>query len=58
VELEMRDFENCVPIEMWSKACFPPIRETPYVLTLGPHNFLWFRIVSSEQAKEIQRQLP
>jgi len=58
VELEMRDFENCVPLELWSKACFPPIREVPYVLTLGPHNFLWFRIVSSEQAKEIQRQLP
>ena len=49
---------NCVPLELWSKACFPPIGELPYLLTLGPHNFLWFRIVSSEQAKEIQRQLP
>jgi maltose alpha-D-glucosyltransferase/alpha-amylase len=58
VELEMHDYENCVPLELWSKSCFPPIRDVPYVLTLGPHNFLWFRIMSSEQAKEIQRQAP
>ncbi len=58
VELDLRDFEDCVPLELWSKNCFPPIGELPYLLTLGPHNFLWFRIVSSEQAKEIQRQMP
>ena len=53
VELELHDFENCVPLELWSKNCFPPIRDAPYVLTLGPHNFLWFRIISAEQAKAL-----
>jgi maltose alpha-D-glucosyltransferase / alpha-amylase len=57
VELDLHDFNNCVPVELWSKASFPTIRDAPYVLTLGPHNFLWFQLVSSEQAKEIQRQL-
>ncbi len=57
VELDLHDFINCVPLELWSKASFPTIRDTPYVLTLGPHNFLWFRLVSADQAREIQRQL-
>ncbi len=57
VELDLHDYNNCVPLELWSKACFPTVRDMPYVLTLGPHNFFWFRLVSSEQAKEIQRQL-
>jgi maltose alpha-D-glucosyltransferase / alpha-amylase len=57
VELDMHDFVNCVPLELWSKSSFPTIRDAPYVLTLGPHNFLWFRLVSADQAREIQRQL-
>jgi maltose alpha-D-glucosyltransferase/alpha-amylase len=57
VELDLHDFINCVPLELWSKAAFPTIRDAPYVLTLGPHNFLWFRLMSAEQAKEIQRLL-
>jgi maltose alpha-D-glucosyltransferase/alpha-amylase len=44
-----------VPLEMWSKNCFPPIGDLPYLLTLGPHNVLWFRILRPEQAKEFQR---
>jgi maltose alpha-D-glucosyltransferase/alpha-amylase len=55
VELDLHEFDNCVPLELWSKSCFPQFRDAPYVLTLGPHNFLWFRIISTEQAKEYQR---
>ena len=54
VELDLHEFENCVPLELWSKSCFPPIRDAQYVLSLGPHNFLWFRLVSPEKAKEYQ----
>ncbi len=55
VELDLREFTGMVPLELWSKNCFPSIGELPYLLTLGPHNFLWFRILPSEQAKEFQR---
>jgi maltose alpha-D-glucosyltransferase/alpha-amylase len=49
VELDMREFEGCTPVELWSNSPFPPIGELPYLLTLGPHNFLWFQIVTKEQ---------
>jgi maltose alpha-D-glucosyltransferase/alpha-amylase len=55
VELDLREFTGRVPLELWSKNPFPPIGEWPYLLTLGPHNFLWFRILAAEQAKEYQR---
>jgi maltose alpha-D-glucosyltransferase/alpha-amylase len=52
VELDLREFNGMIPLELWSKTCFPPIGELPYLLTLGPHNFLWFRILSPQVAKE------
>jgi len=55
VELDLREFTGRVPLELWSKNAFPRIGELPYLLTLGPHNFLWFRILAAEQAKEYQR---
>ena len=55
VELDLREFQGKMPLELWSKNCFPPIGDLPYLLTLGPHNFLWFRILRPEQAKEFQR---
>jgi maltose alpha-D-glucosyltransferase/alpha-amylase len=55
VELDLRAFQGFVPLELWSKNAFPPIGEWPYLLTLGPHNFLWFRLLAAERAKEYQR---
>ena len=55
VELDLREFKGMVPLELWSKNCFPPIGELPYLLTMGPHNFLWFRLLPPEQAKQYSR---
>ncbi len=55
VELDLHHFNGLVPLELWSKNAFPRIGELPYLLTLGPHNFLWFRLLNGDQAKEIQR---
>jgi maltose alpha-D-glucosyltransferase/alpha-amylase len=44
VELELRDFTGAIPIEMFGRSVFPRIGELPYMLTLGPYAFFWFRL--------------
>jgi maltose alpha-D-glucosyltransferase/alpha-amylase len=44
VELELGALEGLVPVEMIGDTRFPPIRREPYVLSLGPHGFYWFRL--------------
>ncbi len=44
VELDLSQFEGLVPVEMFGRTELPPIGETPYFLTLGPHAFYWFSL--------------
>jgi maltose alpha-D-glucosyltransferase / alpha-amylase len=44
VELDLRRYKGRLPIEMFGKTLFPKIGELPYLLTLGPHQFYWFRL--------------
>jgi len=44
VELDLRQFDGWVPMEIFGRTEFPQIGELPYLLTLGPHNFYWFRL--------------
>jgi maltose alpha-D-glucosyltransferase / alpha-amylase len=46
VELNLTEFKGGVPIELFGRNSFPPIGDLPYLLTLGPHMFLWFSIES------------
>jgi maltose alpha-D-glucosyltransferase/alpha-amylase len=45
VELDLGEFDGWTPVELYSEAEFPRIGELPYFFTLGPHTFLWFRLV-------------
>jgi maltose alpha-D-glucosyltransferase/alpha-amylase len=44
VELDLRRYKGNIPIEMFGKNIFPRVSELPYLLTLGPYNFYWFRL--------------
>ena len=44
VELDLRKYKGCILIEMAGKTIFPRIGELPYLLTLGPYQFYWFRL--------------
>lgn len=44
VELDLTRFERAIPIEMFGGNPFPRIKESPYLLTLGPYQFYWFRL--------------
>ncbi len=43
-ELNLSEFYGAVPIELFGQTRFPRIETNPYVLTVGPHSFLWFSL--------------
>jgi maltose alpha-D-glucosyltransferase / alpha-amylase len=43
-ELDLRRWKGAIPIEMFGGNLFPPIGDLPYLLTLGPYQFYWFRL--------------
>jgi len=51
VELDLREFTGCVPLELWGETVFPVIGDLPYLLTLGPHNFLWYQLLPADQVR-------
>jgi maltose alpha-D-glucosyltransferase / alpha-amylase len=48
VELDLSEFKGSYPEEMLGRSRFPRIGELPYLLTLGPRGFYWFRLVEEE----------
>jgi maltose alpha-D-glucosyltransferase / alpha-amylase len=49
VELDLSDYEGRYPEEMFGRSRFPRIGSLPYLLTLAPRGFFWFRLVSEEE---------
>lgn len=44
VELDLRRYKGNILIEMFGKNLFPRIGDLPYLLTMGPYQFYWFRL--------------
>src|SRR5437763_3658401 len=44
VELDLSRFAGCVPMEVFSRNLFRPIRKSRYVITLGPHSYYLFAL--------------
>ena len=44
VELDLRRYKGNILIEMFGKNVFPRIGDLPYLLTMGPYQFYWFRL--------------
>jgi maltose alpha-D-glucosyltransferase / alpha-amylase len=43
--LDLQNFRNHVPVEVFSRNNFPVIRENqPYLITLAPYGYYWFRL--------------
>ncbi len=58
VELNLSEFRNMVPIELFGHTEFPPIGDLPYMLTLGPHQFYWFSVEPQRTAEVGDTKLP
>jgi maltose alpha-D-glucosyltransferase/alpha-amylase len=44
VELDLKKYKGNILIEMSGKNMFPRAGDQPYLLTLGPYQFFWFRL--------------
>ncbi len=55
VELDMAEFNGWTPVELYGEKAFPRIGELPYFVTLGPHNFFWFRLVPPPEGEDVSR---
>ncbi len=44
VELDLKNYRGNILVEMFGRNIFPRIGELPYLLTLGPYQFYWFRL--------------
>ena len=52
VELDLAEFAGIRPLEMLGDTVFPPIQAAPYVVSIGPHGYYWFRLDRSDGADE------
>ena len=48
VELDLSEFKDYVPVELFGQSKFPSVGELPYFLTLGPHAFYMFAMTPVE----------
>ncbi len=52
VELDLHDYEGRTPVELSGGTSFPRLGQLPYLLTLPPYGFLWFRLSENEAAPD------
>ncbi|MFH1331597.1 MAG: maltose alpha-D-glucosyltransferase [Actinomycetota bacterium] len=50
VELNLAEFAGIRPLELFGQTEFPPVGSLPYLLTLGPHGYLWFLLAADRPA--------
>jgi maltose alpha-D-glucosyltransferase/alpha-amylase len=49
VELDLRRFAGCSPVEVVGRVHFPRVGELPYLLTLAGHGSYWFELIAETQ---------
>ena len=52
-ELPLAGYQGRVPVELFGARGVPRIGADPYLISLGPHSFLWFRLASDPAASEL-----
>ncbi|PYK12130.1 MAG: maltose alpha-D-glucosyltransferase [Verrucomicrobia bacterium] len=55
-ELDLSRFAGCIPMELFSRNLFRPIRKSRYVITMGPHAHYWFALQAQIEARRPQRK--
>ena len=60
VELDLSKFAGSVPLEIIGRSHFPPVKKSPYFLTLNGHSSYWFTLEpqSGRKRSEKKRVVP
>jgi maltose alpha-D-glucosyltransferase/alpha-amylase len=58
VELDLREFNRRIPVELLGNTAFPPIGELPYLLTLPPWGFYWFALTTDAKFPKWHAERP
>ncbi|HEY4921774.1 MAG TPA: maltose alpha-D-glucosyltransferase [Xanthobacteraceae bacterium] len=57
-EIDLSAWRGWTPMEMLGRSEFPAIRDEPYLVTLAPYGFLWFRLMENLERREILPVVP
>jgi maltose alpha-D-glucosyltransferase / alpha-amylase len=52
-ELDLSAWKDRVPLEMLGRTRFPAIGELPYMITLAPYGFYWFRLEERDKSGHV-----
>jgi maltose alpha-D-glucosyltransferase/alpha-amylase len=52
VQLDLKEYAGSVPEEVLGRSRFPRVTDQPYLLTIGPHGFIWFALPPPAPASE------
>jgi maltose alpha-D-glucosyltransferase/alpha-amylase len=55
-ELDLSRFTGCVPMEVFSRNLFRPIKKSRYVITLGPHAYYWFALQAPTEGRRTSKR--
>ncbi len=51
-ELDLREYKDYVPMEVFSQNKFPIIKENPYLFMMGPNGYYWFLLTKEKVGGE------
>ena len=57
VELDLSRFSSCVPVEVFSRNKFPPVKKALYPLTMAPHGHFWFGFQTQKEKRPAKKRI-
>ncbi len=57
VHTDMPEYAGCIPEEVFGRSHYPIIKESPYLLTLGPYDYYWFLLVKSPETVGVEERV-
>jgi len=57
-ELDLAPWKDRIPLEMLGRTSFPTIGELPYLVTLAPYGFYWFKLIERPESTRAAATVP